>query len=954
MSTRPSLQLLPLAAFLAAFSSSPALAQAAAEIEFFETNVRPLLVEKCAACHGEKVKMAGLVLTSAEGFAMGVGGMPIVEPGDPAATRLMRAVSYQEKIKMPPTGKMPEEEIAALKKWVEMGAPWPSLEKSAVAVAKSPAPEGTTTGSKAAPGPTNDPTKTDHWAFQAIIDHVPPAVENPAWAKTGIDQFILAKLEERGLGPAPPAGKLTLLRRAKFDLHGLPPSLEEIKEFLADESPRAFANLIERLLASPHYGERWGRHWLDVARYADSTGVDEDKPYVHAWRYRDYVIDAFNRDLPYDQFVREQIAGDLLPPPPGQDVNINGIVATGFLALGPKALAQQDKVQMVYDVVDEQIDTTAKAFLGLTIACARCHDHKFDPILTKDYYSLASIFASTASYENPERDGSGFVVTPLVRKDIGESYLDQQKKIKGTQRVISMLKSIGVTEYMLKKLVPRIADYMIAARAVYQQKHTIEQSADKHKLDKNRLEKWVAYLKPSSEPRAHLDSWCQARAAELNKVAERYQDLFAEVSRERMQGTLAWLKAAEQDLIAGKRVSARELTKLRRDPFHTEAGDGPLEIAKEDREKLVPEEWIPREWAKRLGPLQKRVASLEANSPPKPAMACSVSEGKFVEQAVFVRGRHDSPGDIVGKQFPIVLGGWGQQPVTEGSGRKELAEFLTREDNPLPPRVMANRIWTWHFGQGLVRTPNNFGIVGARPTHPELLDYLARRFIDSGWSVKTMHRMIMLSSSYQMSSQVSDATWNADSSNLLWSRFERRRLTLEEIRDSFLALSGALDMTVGGNVEPKAAGYSEFERNNRRFDPDETTRRSVYLPLHRNKLPSLLNLFDFGDATTSSGKRGQTNVAPQALYMMNSEFANARAKGFAERLLSGNESDRARIETAHLMALARKPGPEEIAVAESYLRDYGQRQTSSKEPHRAAWKSFCKMMLASNEFHYVD
>ena len=958
ISIRPSLQLLPLAAVLAAFSTSPAFAQAAAEIEFFETKVRPLLVEKCAACHGEKVRMADLKLTSAEGFAMGVGGMPIVEPGDPAATRLIRAVSYQEKVKMPPTGKLPQEEIAALRKWVEMGAPWPGLEKSGDAAAKSPVAEGPESGKKAGPGPapdpTNDPTKTDHWAFQPIVDHAPPAVDNVAWAKTGIDQFILAQLEEKGLQPAPRAGKLTLLRRAKFDLHGLPPSLEEIEEFLADESPRAFANLIDRLLASPHYGERWGRHWLDVARYADSTGVDEDKPYVHAWRYRDYVVDAFNRDLPYDQFVREQIAGDLMPPPPGQDVNINGIVATGFLALGPKALAQQDKVQMVYDVVDEQIDTTAKAFLGLTIACARCHDHKFDPILTKDYYALASIFASTASYDNPERDGSGFVVTPLVRKDIGEGYFDQQKKIKGTQRVIGTLKSVGVTEYMLKNMVPRIAGYMIAARGVYQQRHTIEHAAKKHKLDPGRLEKWVAYLKPSSEPRAHLDQWHQATAAEVRGVAQRYQDLFGEVSRDRMQGTLAWLKTAEPDLIEGKRVSSKELTSLRRDPFHTEVGDGPLEIAKEEREKVVPEEWGPQEWAKRLAPLRARAADLEANAVAAPPMACSVAEGKIVQQAVFVRGRHDSPGDIVGKRFPIVLGGWDQQPVSQGSGRKELAEFLTREDNPLPPRVMANRIWTWHFGQGLVRTPNNFGIVGERPTHPELLDYLARRFIDSGWSVKTMHRMIMLSSTYQMSSRVSDATWKADSSNLSWARFERRRLTLEEIRDSFLALSGALDTTVGGNVEPRSAGYSEFERNNRRFDPDETTRRSVYLPLHRNKLPALLNLFDFGDATTSSGKRGQTNVAPQALFMMNSEFANKQAKGFAERLLAVNQSDATRIQTAHLMALARKPSPEEAALAESYLRDYAQRQTSSKEPHHAAWKSYCKMMLASNEFHYVD
>ena len=931
-------------AFIAGFALPLSFAQMDREIEFFENKVRPLLVEKCGACHGEKVQMAELELTSLAGFATGAGGRPIVDPVDPAASLLIRAVSYQEKIKMPPTGKLPEEEIAALEEWVEMGAPWPRPE-----TAGPSAPKRAATQNEAA-----DPTTTDHWAFQPIVDHSPPAIRDVAWVKTSIDQFMLAKLEEKGLQPAPPAGRLTLLRRAKFDLHGLPPTLKEIEEFLADESPRAFANLIERLLQSPHYGERWGRHWLDVARYADSTGIDEDTPYIHAWRYRDYVIDAFNRDLPYDQFVREQIAGDLLPPPPGQDVNISGIIATGFLALGPKALAQQDKVQMVYDVVDEQIDTTAKAFLGLTISCARCHDHKFDPILTRDYYSLASIFASTASYEDPKSFVANFIKTPLVRKDIGERYLEQQKKIKGAKRVINTLKSVAAMEYALKRLVPRIADYMVAARGVYEGGYTLDQSAEQYKLDKGRVRKWVAYLKPSSEPRAHLDVWQAAAPMERPVVAQQYQDLYEGVSRERMQGTLAWLEASEKNLIEGKRVSGTELAQLRREPFHTEAGEGPLEITKEERDKLKPKEWVPREWAKRLGPLQVRVAGLEANAPPAPPMACAVSEGATVQQAVFIRGRHDSPGEIVPKQFPVVLGGWDQPPVTQGSGRKELAEFLASEDNPLPARVMANRIWTWHFGQGLVRTPNNFGIVGQRPTHPELLDYLARRFIDSGWSVKTMHRMIMLSSTYQMTSHVSDEAWAADSSNRLWSRFERRRLTLEEIRDGFLALSGTLDTTIGGNIEPESAGYSEFERNNRRVDPDGTKRRSVYLPLHRNKLPTLLSLFDFGDATTSSGKRGQTNVAPQALYMMNSTFANEQASGFAERLLADEGPDEARIEKAYLMALARKAEPDETAIAEDYLRDFQQRQTSSEEPRRAAWKSLCKMLLASNEFHYVD
>ena len=337
-------------------------------------------------------------------------------------------------------------------------------------------------------------------------------------------------------------------------------------------------------------------------------------------------------------------------------------------------------------------------------------------------------------------------------------------------------------------------------------------------------------------------------------------------------------------------------------------------------------------------------------------MACAVSEGEPVAQPVFVRGRHDNHGEIVAKQFPIVLAGRGQQPVREGSGRRELAEFLTREDNPLPARVMVNRIWLGHFGDGLVRTPNNFGIVGERPTHPDLLDYLARRFVESGWSVKHLHRLIVLSSTYQMSTRVSDEAWQGDSANRLWSRFNRRRLTIEELRDNYLALSGQLDLTVGGNVEPESAGYSEFERNNRRVDPDFTMRRSLYLPLHRNKLPALFNLFDFGDATTSNGKRSQTNVAPQALYLMNSRFSNERSREFAERLLAegGDVGESELIERAYSMALTRRPSPEERTTAMRFLTRFGREQTSAEDARLAAWKSFCKMLTASNEFHYID
>ncbi len=930
-------------------SCFPAASQDSEAEQFFETKIRPLLIEKCSACHGEKVRMADLDLTTAEGLRAGAGGKPVVSADDPAMGALMRAVRHEDKVKMPPTGKLHPAEIAALGRWVEMGTPWPKppvVSGGIVSDDSSPENKG-----KSEP---DDPTETDHWSFQPIRDPKPPAVRDTGWVKTDIDAFILARLERKGLTPVPPADKLTLLRRVKLDLLGLLPTLDEIERFTTDSSPRAFADLVDRLLDSPHYGEHWGRRWLDVARYADSTGVDEDKPYVHAWRYRDYVIDAFRRDLPYDQFVREQIAGDLLPPPPGQSVNLRGITATGFLALGPKALAQQDKVQMVYDVVDEQIDTTSKAFLGLTISCSRCHDHKFDPILTTDYYSLASIFASTRSYEDPQAFVSRFIVTPLIRKDLGERYLDEQEKIKGTKRAINTIVGMGVIDDGLRNAVPLLADSMLAARRVYEDGLAVETVARDAGLDVERLSKWVEYLRPGAEPKVHLEKWHAAGAADRAAAAKQYQRLYAEVARERMAGTDEWLTNNLRDMIEGKSTRFLGLQKLRRDPFHTEVSEGPLAAA--DDEEDEHEKLLSAKWKKRLEPLQARVKRLEAEALSEPPMACAVSEGEPVTQPVFVRGRHDNHGPIVAKQFPIVLAGRGQQPVREGSGRRELAEFLTREDNPLPARVMVNRIWLGHFGEGLVRTPNNFGIVGEPPTHPDLLDYLARRFVESGWSVKHVHRLIVLSSTYQMSTRVSDEAWQGDSANRLWSRFNRRRLTIEELRDNYLALSGKLDLTVGGNVEPESAGYTEFERNNRLVDPDFTMRRSLYLPLHRNKLPSLFNLFDFGDATTSNGKRSQTSVAPQALYLMNSRFSNVRSREFAERLLAegGDVGESELIERAYSMALTRPPSPEERTTAMRFLTRFGHEQTSAEDARLAAWKSFCKMLTASNEFHYID
>ncbi len=875
----------------------PLAAQDPREI-FFENNVRPLLAERCTVCHGPQLQSGNLDLTQPEHVAR------VVVADDPDASRLIAVLSYEDAVKMPPTGKLPEEDIAAVRQWIENGAVWP---ETAQAIPVS-----------------------DHWAFRPIGEVEPPQISSIAWANTPVDQFVARRLEAKGLEPTPQAEKLVLLRRAKFDLHGLPPSLAEIDEFVADDRDGAYARLIDRLLASPEYGERWGRHWLDVARYADSTGVDEDHPYPDAWRYRDYVVEAFNDDLPYDQFVREQIAGDLLPPDTPGEMNVRGIIATGFLGLGPKALAQRDGIQKKYDVVDEQIDTTTKTFLGLTVACSRCHDHKFDPILTTDYYALASIFASTRSYDDWSRNGSESLSTPLVPDDVYQPYKAHQDRIEDRERIHSTVGRLATERYRLNSLIAGMSESMMAARSAYLGG---ELESD------NELSAWVAFLRPRPDAPSYLKPWHEADQQAAQAFAREQQQKLEKVVSARIEMLDEWLKTAESQYQAGEEISSQALRDLPSDSLYTglTEDDAPFALPDEVRDTVFPEQ--VRE---RLAALQAEIDLLEDSSPPKPPMADAVAEGETVAQHVFIRGSYKNEGEAVPKRFPLIIAGDGQPEVKQGSGRRELAEWLVSPDNPLTARVLVNRVWQWHFGEGLVRTPNNFGKVGERPTHDKLLDYLARRFMESGWSIKALQRLIMTSAVYQQRSSVSEQAWAADPENRLWSRFPRRRLSVEELRDSYLAVSGALDRTVGGTLDAGSGEISEFLRNNRRLDPDDYTRRTIYIPLMRNKVPFMLGVFDFGDAATTMGKRSASNVAPQALYLMNSEFASRSAKGLTERLSAADDF----VGQIYLAALTREPQDHERAAAEDFVAQF-----DSKE---AGWTSFCKMLLASNEFHYVD
>jgi mono/diheme cytochrome c family protein len=781
----------------------------AEQVRFFETSVRPLLVEHCQKCHGEKKQWAGLRLDSREALLKGGDTGPAVVAGKPQESRLIRAVRHEDDdLVMPPepAEKLSERQIADLVRWVEMGAPFPAVKV-------------------AAEGRTRDP---NHWAFVPPQPQTVPTVKDAGWTATPIDNFILSKLEAAGLGPAAPADRRALLRRVTFDLTGLPPTPKEIDAFLADDKPGAYERVIDRLLGSPAYGERWGRHWLDVARYADSNGLDENVAHGNAWRYLDYVVASFNRDKPYDLFLTEQLAGDLLAAET-EAQRREQLIATGFLAIGPKVLAEVDEAKMQMDIVDEQIDTLGRAVLGMTFGCARCHDHKFDPIATADYYGLVGILKSTRAMEHYKK-----------------------------------------------------------------------------------VAKWHENPLPSPEAR-------DMQADYDARVAAKKQELEAFIAR--------------ADALV--RESAEPESKL--------------------PEKL--ETLYPEETKKQLKGLRDELAQLEKNPPELPA-AMGVKEDQVADSPIHIRGNPLKCGEIVSRHTPPVMQGPAAPQFSAAeSGRRELAQWLVDPNHPLTSRVIVNRVWRWHFGAGLVRSTDNFGLLGEAPSHPELLDWLAQRFVADGWSFKKLHRLILLSNTYRQSSVPQGDAAMRDPENRLFSRAEVRRLEAEEVRDALLAVSGQLDATLGGSLlHVKNRGYF-FDHTSKDVTDYSSRRRSIYLPVVRNNLYDLFQLLDFPDAAIPSGDRPTTTVAPQALMMLNSDFVMQSAAGLAARLLAEEEEDDRRLARLYVLAYGREATAQEIEANREYLAEI-ERSLAAAEPEAAkrrqgAWNVLCHTIVAANEFVYL-
>ena len=1036
--------LLPL--LLALQTGSPAPRDEAAEA-FFESRVRPVLAARCYDCHSHSAKKlkAHLYLDTREGWKQGGDSGAAIVERDPDASALVRAVRYDDtNLQMPPKGKLPQHEIDDLVQWVKSGAYDPRVEPEAAPAAKT------------------KPDGREHWSFLPVRDETPPSVRDERWCANEIDRFVLARLEQEGLAPAPQADKRTLLRRATYDLLGLPPTSAELAAFEADTSREAFEHVVDRLLASPHYGERWGRRWLDLARYSDSNGLDENLAMANAWRYRDWVVNALNRDLPYDQFVAQQLAGDLLPRPADEKALGEQLAATGFLVLGPKVLAEQDKEKLVMDVVDEEIDVTSKALLGVTMSCARCHDHKFDPWSQRDYYSLAGVFKSTKTLANLDFV-SRWSEVELATDEHKAARDAFQKSVAEAEAKIAALVKRGETEAS-ERWPQELAQRLLAAQSALVRTQVIEaESFTRGNVIIDR-ETWGSAEDPivrtgngerpqfaewefEADGRVALEAHYAAQDSRPVKLLLDGEPLadkaLGEVTGSWFPESQRWRRVGERELRAGRHVlrieSATDLPHLDAFAVHAAANsDLCVRLAKARMRSepalapwvdytrgepgrasplskvlgtptpasleelaaryqlaatIVLDEWrakkakdekatglddpanellrkfligpdglflvppgelelaFPAELRAELAAARSTRKELDAHAPAPIEKALGVSEGEIVDVPVHIRGSHlNKATSVEPRGFPALLAERAPPPTIpeHASGRLQFAQWLADPANPLFARVMANRIWQGHFGAGLVHTPSNFGLRGEAPTHPELLDWLARRFQQEHWSQKSMHRLVMLSSAYRIDSRASAQAAERDPENRLLSHMNRRRLEAEAVRDSLLAASGRLDPALGGSLLPTKDG--DYVTNDQSADAGQymSTRRSLYLPVIRNSIYDLFATFDYADPSMAIEARSSTTDPSQALLLLNSPLAVGESQAFARSLIAGGGLDE-----LWLRAYQRPPREAERLRAEAFLTDH-MAHDSGGEARERAWASLCRALCASNEFLYVD
>ena len=865
-----------------------------ADTRFFETKVRPLLAAKCLACHAES-QMSGLRLDSLEGALEGGTRGPAIAPGEPDASLLLTAVRRSRSdLKMPPTESLGSDEIAVFEEWIAAGAYWPDPSEAGSAV------------------PKLEPEAREFWAFKPVRKRTVPADSGRDGA---IDAFLAAKMQAKGLEPARPAGKRTLIRRATLGLLGLPPTPNEVASFLADDSFEAYARLIDRLLESPHYGERMARRWLDLARYADGqSAAYADTPLANAWRYRDWVVDAFNQDLPFDKFTIAQLAADLLPE---RDREGN------LPALGFHALRDRD---------DDRVEVTGRVFLGLTIGCAQCHDHKFDPIPQTDYYALQGVFDSTEAYQHP-----------LAPSEKVEEYDSAKKRVSQQKLAIDFFVE-KERDQLIDVLMERTAEFLVASYRVSAESGDPSQVAAESGLDQETLERWIAYLESRPHEHPYLNAWHalvdrRGSLEEARKEAAEFERLLLETHREkRAVDDRNYVKLGGAEGARTSRVllntnlefldpvryylwrdMAAPPGKKRGLPF---VGGVYYYGAKEI------ERFLSGVWLRHLENQRAELKRLEAEVPPPyPFLHAYRDSASPKDARLAIRGDKKNLGAEVARRFLAVLTDGEPVLFSNGSGRLELARAIASPRNPLTARVFVNRLWQWRFGRGLVSTPSNFGQLGDRPTHTELLDWLAADFVESGWSVKALDRKILLSAAYRRSSEILAANQEIDADNrFLWRFNPVQRLDAETLRDAMLSVSGELDLSKGGVPTSFESGHF---------------RRAVYAKVDRTNPDPFMALFDFPDAKSHSATRDRTVGPLQRLYLINNPFVIERSGALAGRLVhdAGNSVE-ARIRRAYDLLYSRKPTAQEIEDGSAYLKSDG-------------WQQYCQVLLASSEFHTV-
>lgn len=913
------------------------------QLEFFEARIRPVLIKHCYECHSaksEEVK-GSLLVDSSVGLMQGGDSGPAIVAGKPDESPLIEALRY-EGVEMPPDGRLPANVIRDFERWVEMGAPDPRTDHPAPGAIKPQRVIDLEAGRQ-------------FWAFRPVTNHERPKVADESWPASDMDAFVLKRLEDAGLKPAPDAERRTLIRRVYFDLIGLPPTPEQVAAFLNDSSEDALKTVVDELLDSPQFGVHWGRHWLDVARYADSNGADFNATFHNAWKYRDYVIESFNRDKPFNQFVKEQIAGDLLTHSNDEDVT-DGIIATGFLMLGTKMLSERDKEKLTMDVVDEQLNTIGQAFMAVTLGCARCHDHKFDPIPTKDYYALAGILKSTRTLQGesqqyvstwprrllPAEEEHVAAVTKYetAKKELQKSINEIKKQSSSLKKKVELLRK-NTNSLLVDDSEAKLTGSW--ATSTYSKPFIGKGYIHDSKSEKG--EKWAEFTVkiPHTATYDVQLAYAGTRGRATNvPVSIKHVEAEVEVEvNQEIKGPIDGLFASlgkfpfEKDKPAVVTISTRgtegyvtidavRLIEL------DEKGNPVVREATEDDQKLKQAEDDLKAATADQKKLEADLKKLDENAPTPLPKAIAVADAEQIDDCeINIRGEHRNLGPKAPRGFlQVAYTGPAPEIAEKQSGRLELANWIASPKHPLTARVFVNRIWHYLMGQGIVASVDNFGRLGNAPTHPELLDRLAADFMQNNWSTKQMVRQIVLSRTYQMSSRHDESSWNTDPENRLLWRAHRRRIPAESIRDSILSIGGNLDLSPDGSpVEGLGTLVTQNVANEKQLERKESLHRSVYLPIIRSQLPPILAVFDFADPDLVTGRRSVTNVPAQALLLLNSPFVMMQAEVTADRVrtsVAGGDAGKspdvqALIERTYELVLSRRPRDEEIARAESFL-----------------------------------